>query len=42
MGMERAYTGAPALGSAGEGEELYTRLATMIATTVIEALAGAP
>jgi creatinine amidohydrolase len=41
MGMDRAYTGAPALATGGEGAEMLDRLATMIATEVIEALATA-
>jgi creatinine amidohydrolase len=39
MGMERAYTGAPAEATAEEGETLYARLAEMIATEVLESLA---
>jgi creatinine amidohydrolase len=39
MGLGRAYTGAPAEASAEEGEDLYERLATMIATEVMEAIA---
>ena len=38
MGLERAYTGAPARASAEEGTELLGRLATMIATEVREGL----
>jgi creatinine amidohydrolase len=40
MGLDEAYTGAPALATAAEGEELLDRLATMIATEVKEALAA--
>lgn len=39
MGMERAYAGAPAAATAGEGEEQLARLAEMIVTEVREALA---
>lgn len=42
MGLERAYTGAPAEASAAEGNDLYDRLATMIVTEVEEALARFP
>jgi creatinine amidohydrolase len=38
MGIERAYTGAPARATAAEGHEMLDRLATMIATEVTEAL----
>jgi creatinine amidohydrolase len=38
MGMDRAYTGAPARATGAEGEEMLDRLAAMIATEVIEAL----
>jgi creatinine amidohydrolase len=41
MGLDRAYTGAPARATAAEGEEMLDRLATMIATEVREALRGA-
>lgn len=41
MGMERAYTGAPARATAAEGEEMLDRLATMIVTEVNEALSSA-
>jgi creatinine amidohydrolase len=41
IGMERAYTGAPGAATADEGHALFERLATMIATEVEEALAGA-
>jgi len=40
MGMNRAYTGAPASASAEEGKELLAKLATMIVTEVLEALAS--
>ncbi len=36
MGLDRAYTGAPAEASAGEGAELYEKLAEMVATEVSE------
>jgi creatinine amidohydrolase len=39
MGLDRAYTGAPARATPEEGEEMLERLATMIATEVQEALA---
>lgn len=39
MGMDGAYSGAPAAASAGEGEELYEALAAMVAGEVEEALA---
>jgi creatinine amidohydrolase len=38
MGIDRAYTGAPARATAEEGEAMLARLATMIATEVSEAL----
>jgi creatinine amidohydrolase len=38
MGSERGYFGAPALGTAAEGDDLYVRLALMIATEVRESL----
>jgi creatinine amidohydrolase len=38
MGLDQAYTGAPARASAEEGVELLGRLATMIATEVLDAL----
>lgn len=41
MGIERAYTGAPAEATPEEGEDMYERLATMIATEVLEALGRA-
>jgi creatinine amidohydrolase len=40
MGLDDAYTGAPARATAEEGEEMLDRLATMIAAEVTEALAG--
>jgi creatinine amidohydrolase len=39
MGLDRAYTGAPARATAHAGEEMLDRLATMIVTEVTEALA---
>lgn len=39
MGMERAYAGAPAAATAGEGDEQLARLAEMIVTEIREALA---
>jgi creatinine amidohydrolase len=41
IGMSEAYTGAPALASEAEGEELHARLAVMITAEVLEALARA-
>jgi creatinine amidohydrolase len=41
MGMDRAYAGAPAEATAGEGDALLDKLAQMIATEVLEALAAA-
>jgi creatinine amidohydrolase len=41
MGLTRAYTGAPALASAEEGEELYGRLVDMVVAEVVEGLAAA-
>ena len=38
MGSARGYFGAPALGTAAEGDDLYGRLALMIATEVRESL----
>jgi len=38
MGLDAAYTGAPAEASADEGLELTERLAEMVATEVLEAL----
>ncbi|HRG94814.1 MAG TPA: creatininase family protein [Polyangiaceae bacterium] len=40
LGMDEAYTGAPALASVVEGDELYGLLSEMIVTEVVEALAG--
>ena len=39
IGMDRAYTGAPAEATPEEGEQLYGRLVTMITTEIREALA---
>jgi creatinine amidohydrolase len=41
MGLDHAYTGAPAEATAAEGEELYERLSDMITTEVLEGLAAA-
>jgi creatinine amidohydrolase len=41
MGLDRAYTGAPARATADEGREMLDRLAAMIAAEVIEALEAA-
>ncbi|HEY2512933.1 MAG TPA: creatininase family protein [Polyangiaceae bacterium] len=41
MGMDRAYTGAPAEATREEGDALYAKLADMIVTEVTEALARA-
>jgi creatinine amidohydrolase len=38
MGMDRAYTGAPAEATAAEGDLLYAKLAEMIVTEVLEGL----
>jgi creatinine amidohydrolase len=38
MGLDRAYTGAPAEATREEGDELYGRLAEMIVTEVLESL----
>jgi creatinine amidohydrolase len=38
MGLDRAYAGAPAAATAGEGEELYRRLADMVVGEVVDAL----
>ena len=38
MGLDRAYTGAPARATAAEGDEMLALLATMIATEVLEGL----
>jgi creatinine amidohydrolase len=40
MGLDRAYTGAPADATRDEGDALYARLAEMIATEVVEGLAS--
>lgn len=40
MGLDAAYTGAPALASREEGEALYDKLAEMIRGTVTDALTG--
>ncbi|MBK6464747.1 MAG: creatininase family protein [Myxococcales bacterium] len=40
LGMDEAYTGAPALATRAEGDELYALLAEMIVVEVTEALAG--
>jgi creatinine amidohydrolase len=40
MGLIRAYTGAPALASAEEGDSLYAKLVDMIVTEVAEGLDG--
>ncbi len=42
MGMDHAYTGAPAEATAAEGEELYAKLAAMIVGEVTAALGLAP
>ncbi|OJY27701.1 MAG: hypothetical protein BGO98_41295 [Myxococcales bacterium 68-20] len=39
IGMDRAYTGAPAEATSEEGDELYARLVTMVVTEVTEGLA---
>jgi creatinine amidohydrolase len=39
MGLDQAYTGAPARASAEEGADLLGRLATMITAEVLEGLA---
>jgi creatinine amidohydrolase len=41
MGMDRAYAGDPAAATAAEGDELLGRLAEMIVSEVLEALAAA-
>ena len=41
MGLDRAYTGAPARATSDEGERMLDLLATMIATEVKEALSSA-
>jgi creatinine amidohydrolase len=40
MGLDAAYTGAPAEATAAEGDDLLNRLATMVVTEVNEALAS--
>ncbi|HEX8792902.1 MAG TPA: creatininase family protein [Polyangiaceae bacterium] len=40
IGMDRAYTGAPADATREEGDDLYARLVEMIVTEVTEALRG--
>ncbi|MBM4359776.1 MAG: creatininase family protein [Deltaproteobacteria bacterium] len=40
MGLEAAYTGAPAEATVEEGRELVSRLAEMVTTEVVEALAA--
>ena len=40
MGLEDAYTGAPAAATREEGETLYVKLAQMITGTVTDALSG--
>src|SRR5262245_10378932 len=42
MGMDRAYAGAPAAATAGEGDEQLDRLAAMIVAEVREALTAPP
>jgi creatinine amidohydrolase len=42
IGMDRAYTGAPAEASREEGEDLYERLVTMVVTEITEGLAKRP
>jgi creatinine amidohydrolase len=42
MGLSRAYTGSPAAASREEGEATYEKLAEMIATEIIEAMARLP
>ncbi len=41
IGMDRAYTGAPAEATRAEGDASYTSLVAMIVTEVLEGLAGA-
>ncbi len=41
MSLDRAYTGAPASATREEGESSYEKLAEMIATEVVEAIASA-
>ncbi len=40
LGMEQAYTGAPADATRDEGDELYGRLALMVVTEVLEGLSA--
>ncbi len=42
IGMDRAYTGAPAEATREEGEDLYERLVTMVVTEISEGLAQRP
>ncbi len=42
MGLDRAYTGAPADATPDEGQDLAQRLADMVVTEVLEALGHAP
>jgi creatinine amidohydrolase len=42
IGMDRAYTGAPAEATPGEGEATYERLVTMVVTEILERLPPAP
>jgi creatinine amidohydrolase len=42
IGMDRAYTGAPAEATRQEGDALYERLVTMVVTEITEALARRP
>ncbi len=42
MGLDRAYTGAPAEATGAEGGELLDKLAEMVATEVAEAMARVP
>ncbi|HVJ92811.1 MAG TPA: creatininase family protein, partial [Labilithrix sp.] len=42
IGMDRAYTGAPAEATREEGDELYDRLVTMVVTEITEGLAKLP
>jgi creatinine amidohydrolase len=42
IGMDRAYTGAPAEATAGEGDATYARLTEMIVTEVTEHLGANP
>ncbi|MFO0677258.1 MAG: creatininase family protein [Polyangiaceae bacterium] len=40
MGMDRAYTGAPAEATSAEGDDLYARLVSMTVAEVLEGLAS--